>query len=562
MMTAKQTLANGRLFVTLGAVVCLATGNSCAVPNKTAMTTPQPVTGGLTFISITAGTIETCGLTNSGAAFCWGWSLSGKADDGTANRNSPAEVKGGLKFVSLSAGAGYVCGLTTEGAAYWGGNSVGQFADASIPGGNSPEAVPGGLKFTSLTAGWGQNCGLTSDGAAHCWANGSPPAPVRGDLRFTSVVAASGHECGLISGGAAYCWGDLGRDNPAVRSPLPIDGGVTFSSLAAGSRHTCGLTSSGAAYCWGLNLAGELGNGTTTGSGSPVPVTGALTFTSLTAGGHTCGLTSRGAAYCWGRNNDGELGDGTSSSRMAPVPVTGGLTFSHLAAGFTHTCGLTPDGRAYCWGDNHWGQLGNATRSNAGLPRPVVVATAPIPSRPVDTTLRAELLRLEIADQKDREDISAVIARNDTAVLFRFMRADSARTLRLKQIIERHGWPTPALVGKDGVEAAWIIVQHSPDYAWQEQMLPVLERAAAAGDIRRTDVSLLTDRVLVHRGKPQRYGNSFSIRDGRLVADPIEDIGGLDARRAALGLPPMSEYARQLGEMYKLPVEWPPKPTG
>jgi hypothetical protein len=179
---------------------------------------------------------------------------------------------------------------------------------------------------------------------------------------------------------------------------------------------------------------------------------------------------------------------------------------------------------------------------------------------PIDTTLRAELVRLGAEDQEGREDIGALVTRNDTALLFRFMRADSARTRRLKEIIASHGWLTPGLVGKDGVEAAWLILQHSPDNAWQEQMLPVLERAAAAGEMSRTEVTLLTDRVLVHRGKPQRYGNSFSFKDGRLVADPIEDIGGLDARRAALGLPTMREYVRQLGEMYKTPVEWPPKP--
>jgi hypothetical protein len=45
-----------------------------------------------------------------------------------------------------------------------------------------------------------------------------------------------------------------------------------------------------------------------------------------------------------------------------------------------------------------------------------------------------------------------------------------------------------------------------------------------------------------------------------LVPDPIEDIGGLDARRAAIGLPTMGEYVRQLAEAYKMPMEWPPKP--
>jgi hypothetical protein len=193
----------------------------------------------------------------------------------------------------------------------------------------------------------------------------------------------------------------------------------------------------------------------------------------------------------------------------------------------------------------------NAIPSGAGTQAPITAT---------DTKLRAELLRLEVEDQEGREDIAALVARNDTALLFRFMKADSVRTRRLKEIVARHGWVTPGLVGKDGVEAAWLILQHSPDYAWQEQMLPVLERAAVAGEIRRTDVALLTDRVLVHRGKPQRYGNSFTFKNGRLVADPIEDIGGLDARRAVLGLPTMREYVRQLGEAYKMPVEWPPKP--
>ena len=90
-------------------------------------------------------------------------------------------------------------------------------------------------------------------------------------------------------------------------------------------------------------------------------------------------------------------------------------------------------------------------------------------------------------------------------------------------------------------------------------MLPVVERAAEAGDVPKSEVALLTDRVLVRSGRSQRYGSSFSIVSGRLVADPIEDEANVDARRATVGLPSMAEYAKLLLELNGMPVEWPRK---
>jgi len=173
--------------------------------------------------------------------------------------------------------------------------------------------------------------------------------------------------------------------------------------------------------------------------------------------------------------------------------------------------------------------------------------------------LRLELVELARADQADREGFSEAIKADDREYTKRLMEKDAARTLRLKAIVASQGWPTASLVGRDGVDAAWLLLQHSDDWAWQKTMLPVLEQAAAAGEIRRGDVALLTDRVLVRSGQPQRYGSSFSVVDGRLVADPIEDESTVDVRRAEVGLPPMVEYARVLADMYKMSVEWPRK---
>jgi hypothetical protein len=38
---------------------------------------------------------------------------------------------------------------------------------------------------------------------------------------------------------------------------------------------------------------------------------------------------------------------------------------------------------------------------------------------------------------------------------------DEDNTKWLKDIVEKHGWPTNTLVGKDGASAAWLLVQHA-----------------------------------------------------------------------------------------------------
>jgi hypothetical protein len=169
------------------------------------------------------------------------------------------------------------------------------------------------------------------------------------------------------------------------------------------------------------------------------------------------------------------------------------------------------------------------------------------------------LLRLGREDQAGRETLAQAAAARDTVTLLAFMRADSARSRWLRAAVARDGWPSPIIAGDSAQQAAWLILQHSPDTAWQAAMLPALERAASRGELPQADLALLTDRVLVRRGQPQRYGSQFDMKDGRLVPEPIEDVEGLDPRRASVGLPPMSEYVRLLAEHTKLPVVWPPR---
>lgn len=322
---------------------------------------PSGVTG---FASLMAGASHTCALTSTGVAWCWGYNVVGQlGDNSDIDRYAPVEVilpSGVTGFKDLTGGSFHTCGLGNTGAAYcWGFNEFGQLGNNSIDPSFTAVAVnlPNGVTgFARIVAGDDHTCALTSAGAAYCWGkNGSgqlgnnsqadsfTPVAVSfpvGVTGFANITAGENHTCALTSTGAPYCWGSgafgqLGN-NQLVSSLTPdavvLPAGVTgLATLAADGNHTCGLSATGAAFCWGRNFHGQLGNNSTVNTQIPVAVSlpvGVTGFARVAAGDdHTCALTNAGAAYCWGQNNFGQVGDNSQINRLTPEPVSGGLTF-------------------------------------------------------------------------------------------------------------------------------------------------------------------------------------------------------------------------------------------
>ena len=142
----------------------------------------------------------------------------------------------------------------------------------------------------------------------------------------------------------------------------------------------------------------------------------------------------------------------------------------------------------------------------------------------------------------------------DSLDIIRQQAIDEAHTKILDKIIQNYGWPTREMVGQEGVDAAFLIVQHSDD-AFQKRMVPMIEASFERGDVSAHDYALLVDRVLLYDGKPQRYGTQAEITNGVLVVLPIEDKQNLEKRRASLGLLPMEDYVREMEKLYGMKVK-------
>lgn len=120
---------------------------------------------------------------------------------------------------------------------------------------------------------------------------------------------------------------------------------------------------------------------------------------------------------------------------------------------------------------------------------------------------------------------------------------DSHNLRRLEEILHQDGFPTAAMVGYDGVAAAWLLLQHAPfDSSLRARWLPVLIARAKSGELSEQELTLTIDRALIASGKPQRYGTQVSYKDGIFAVLPTEDPAHLDRRRKSLGLIPEADY--------------------
>jgi alpha-tubulin suppressor-like RCC1 family protein len=363
--------------------------------------------------AVAGGLYHSLALTSTGAAFAWGWNITGQlCNRGTTGSDVPVKVDlpAGTKVTGIAAGYAHSVVVTSTGAVFaCGRNDDGDLGDGSTATSDVPVKVdlPAGTKVTAVAAGT-TSLAVTSTGAVLSWGlgdegqlgnggTGTSDVPVNVTLpagtKVTAVAASALYSLALTSTGAVLAWGynadgELG-DGSTANSDVPVKvklpKGTKVVAIAAGGYDSLALTSTGAVLAWGYNKDGELGDGSTANSDVPVNVKlpagtkvtavaagGSLTGVGRIASGpgHSLALTSTGAVLAWGYNADGELGDGSTATSDVPVKVRlpARTKATAVAAGELQSLAVTAAGTVLAWGGNNFGQLGDGSYKGSEVP--------------------------------------------------------------------------------------------------------------------------------------------------------------------------------------------------
>ncbi|HEV7607625.1 MAG TPA: DUF6624 domain-containing protein [Steroidobacteraceae bacterium] len=186
------------------------------------------------------------------------------------------------------------------------------------------------------------------------------------------------------------------------------------------------------------------------------------------------------------------------------------------------------------------------------------------PPKPARPALRENLLLMARQDQEARAFLLSSGGRFDpqSPQASWMNKVDAANRQRLKHIVSQEGFPTARMVGMDGVDSAWMLSIHAgsdPDF--QENVLKLTTGHVRRGEVRGDQVAALTDDLLMGRGKRQRYGTNFELRDGEFKPSPLEDEAQVEELRRKVGLGSLANYACIMRAMYGAPELQPANPS-
>ena len=123
-------------------------------------------------------------------------------------------------------------------------------------------------------------------------------------------------------------------------------------------------------------------------------------------------------------------------------------------------------------------------------------------------------------------------------------KANNRRVDILKNLINKHGFPTITTSSRKAYKTAVVITLHSGNIPLLNKSINVLTQASQ-NEVDKGDIAFMIDKKLVIKKRPQLYGTQFKrMKNSTVEFLKIEDQKNLNRRRKALGMSSFERYKK------------------
>ncbi|NER18341.1 DUF6624 domain-containing protein [Spongiivirga citrea] len=152
--------------------------------------------------------------------------------------------------------------------------------------------------------------------------------------------------------------------------------------------------------------------------------------------------------------------------------------------------------------------------------------------RPI--TLRDSLMKLYGAEAELVKEQQAIYKKNHIV-----------NEKKVKNILDKYGWPTKEMIGEQGNLTICNVIQHS-DNETRIQYLPLMRQAVKEKKLEPRFLVRAEDRIATEKGEPQIYGGQMKYYPETKSFNvwPVFDPVNVDKRRAEIGLGPIAEFLK------------------
>lgn len=281
------------------------------IDSKKDTTIPTKIEGLNDIVKVRAGNRISIALDKYGHIWTWGYNSKGVDDeaiDSDAIKPSIVNELLKTKIVDIAAGDFHFLSLTDEGKIYsWGANDFGQLGDGTLYNSYTPVLI-------------------------------KSPSAVKSEVKF---ISANGNTSSCIDkNGNVYYWGEnkfdgtnILNETTSVTAPKLIDDISDAKKVEVNNDHIVYVKKNGDIYSKGINKYGQLGNGSTTNSGTFYMIYNLGKINEIDISHYSSFLIDEeGYIYAAGRNNTGQLGVNDTNAYYSSPKKLQSFTASEISA--------------------------------------------------------------------------------------------------------------------------------------------------------------------------------------------------------------------------------------